>query len=152
VAAGMLAALFGTFLLQIFTRYVISAPLGWTVELSLTLWLWLIFWGSAVVLDEREHVRFDIVYHWVGARTRRIFALVSAIALFAGFAASYPATLDYITFYRIKSSATLGIRLDVVFSVYGLFAAAMIIRQGWRVWRLARGGNPDDQHPEVPSS
>ena len=75
-----------------------------------------------------------------------------AVALFAGFTASFPATLDYITFYKIKSSATLGVRFDIVFSVYGFFAAAMIVRYALQTWFLARGGHPDDHHPEVPTS
>lgn len=152
VAAGILAVMFATFLLQIVTRYVFNNPLGWTLEVCLTAWLWLVFWGSAFVLDDRDHVKFDVIYHWAGAKARRIFALVSAAALFAGFAASFPATIDYITFYKIKSSATLGIRFDIVFSVYGFFAASMIIRYALRIWFLARGGNPDDQHPEVPTA
>ncbi len=47
VAAGMLAAMFAIFLVQIAARYVFSLSIGWTVELSLTLWLWIVFWGAA---------------------------------------------------------------------------------------------------------
>ena len=35
VAAGMLAAMFAIFLVQIAARYIFSLSLGWTVELSL---------------------------------------------------------------------------------------------------------------------
>ena len=152
VAAGLLAVIFAAFLLQIVTRYVFNNPLGWTLELCLTAWLWLVFWGSAFVLDEREHVKFDVVYHWAGRKARRVFALISAAAILAGFAASFPATIDYITFYKIKNSATLGIRFDIVFSVYGFFAVAIIARCVYRIWFLARGGHPDDHHPEVPTA
>lgn len=152
VAAGLLAVLFVAFLLQIVTRYVFNNPLGWTLEVCLTSWLWLVFWGSGLVLGDRDHVKFDVVYHWAGARARRIFALISAVALFAGFAASLPATLDYITFYKIKKSATLGIRFDIVFSVYAIFALAMIGRYAWQIWYLARGGHPDDHHGEAPTA
>jgi C4-dicarboxylate transporter DctQ subunit len=150
VAAGLLAAMFVAFLLQIVSRYVFNNPIGWTQEVCLTTWLWLVFWGSAFVLDERDQVKFDVIYHWVGYRARRIFALVSAAALLMGFLASFPATLDYITFYKIKKSATLGIRLDVVFSVYGLFALAVIVRSALRILHLVRGGNLGD-HDEVPT-
>ncbi len=152
VAAGLLAALFATFLLQIFTRYVISASLGWTVELCLTLWLWLIFWSSAFLLRDQDHVRFDVLYHWAGHKVRQIFALISALAIAVSFAASFPATVSYVSFYKIKKSAVLGWRLDLVFGVYLLFAAAMIILYGWRAWRAARGGRISDEHPEVPTA
>lgn len=152
VAAGLLAVIFGTFLLQIVTRYVFNNPIGWTLEVCLTAWLWLVFWTSAFVLGDRDQVKFDVIYHWAGRRARRVFALVSAVAIFAGFAASLPATIDYITFYKIKKSATLAIRFDIVFSVYGFFAVAMIVRSLLRIWCLARGGNPDDHHSAVPTS
>lgn len=143
VAAGLLAAMFVAFLLQIGSRYFFNNSLSWTLEVCLTTWLWLVFWGSAFVLDERDHVKFDVIYHWVGAPMKRRFALISALAIFLGFVAAFPATYDYLTFYKIKKSVTLHIRMDVVFSVYGMFAVATIIRYGLRILHLLRGGNPD---------
>ncbi|WP_455274473.1 TRAP transporter small permease [Rhizobium herbae] len=140
VAAALLAAMFIAFLLQIVTRYVFNNPLGWTQEVCVTTWLWLVFWGSAFSVRDRDEVRFDLLYHSVSAGMRRKFALVSAVALTAGFAASFPASLDYIMFYKIKKSAMLGIRLDVVFSVYAIFALAVIIRGVLQVVHILRGG------------
>ena len=144
VATALLAAMFFAFLLQIVTRYVFNNPLGWTQEVCVTTWLWLVFWGSAFVLREQDQVRFDLLYNSVGLRTRRRLALVSALALAAGFGASFPATLDYITFYKIKSSPMIGIRLDVVFSVYAFFAVAVIVRSVLRVIQILRGRPLDD--------
>jgi TRAP-type C4-dicarboxylate transport system permease small subunit len=143
VAVGLLTAMFVSFMIQIVSRYVFSYPLGWTLEACLTAWVWLVFWTSAFVLEDRDHVKFDIFYLAAGPRMRRGFALVSALAIFSGFLAALPASLDYITFYKIKSSATLGIRLDIVFSIYAVFAVATILRYGWRAWRLARGAAPE---------
>lgn len=143
VAVALLAAMFVSFLLQIFTRYVINAPLGWTLELCLTCWLWIVFWGAAFNLDDRDHVKFDVIYLAVSKRAQRALAFVSAVAIVAGFVAALPASIDYITFYKIKSSATLDIRLDVVFSVYAVFAVAIILRYGIRAWKLIRGRDPE---------
>jgi len=159
VSAALLAAMFAAFILQIFTRYVMNDPLSWTQEVCVTAWLWLVLWGSAFSLTERDQVRFDVLYTWVSHPTRRWLAIMSAAALFAGFAASFPASLDYITFYRIKKSPTIGIRLDVVFSVYAIFAAAVIVRSGYEVWRLLRGGrlpeerdtDHSEEHTGVPT-
>lgn len=140
VATALLAAMFIAFLLQIVTRYVFNNPLGWTQEVCVTTWLWLVFWGSAFVVRGQDEVRFDLLYYAVSPGMRRKFALVSAIALVAGFAASFPASLDYITFYKIKKSAMLGIRLDIVFSVYAVFAVAVIVRGVWQIVYLLRGG------------
>lgn len=140
---ALLAAMFLSFVLQIFTRYAINHPLGWTLEACLTTWLWLVFWGAGFVLADRDHVRFDVLYMAAGKTLRRGFALVSALAILAGFLASLPDSIDYITFYSIKSSATLGIRLDIVFSVYALFAAAIIVRYALRAVNLLRGRMPE---------
>jgi TRAP-type C4-dicarboxylate transport system permease small subunit len=150
VAVALLAAMFVAFMLQIFARYVINYPIGWTLEVCLTTWLWLVFWSSAFVLTERDHVTFDLLYLIVNRRVQRVFALVSAAAIVAGFLAALPATFDYITFYKIKKSATLGIRLDVVFSVYGMFAVAVIVRYAWHIWRLLRGDRPEPHDEATP--
>lgn len=150
VAVALLAAMFVAFMLQIFARYVINYPIGWTLEVCLTTWVWLVFWSSAFVLTERDHVTFDLLYLIVGKRMQRIFALVSAAAIVAGFLAALPATFDYITFYKIKKSATLHIRLDIVFSVYGMFAVAVIVRYAWHIWRLLRGDRPEPHDEATP--
>ena len=152
MAAALLAAMFLAFLLQIASRYVFNYPLGWTQEICVTTWLWLVFWGSAFSVHEHEEVKFDVLYRAVSRRSQRTFALVSAAALFGGFAASFPASLDYIMFYKIKRSTLLGIRLDIVFSVYAVFAAAVIVRSVIRFVRIARGGAFDDARGEAPTA
>ena len=141
VAAGILAVMFAAFMLQIVSRYVLNNPLGWTLEVCLTAWLWLVLWGGGLILQERDHVRFDILYQAVRPGVRRVFAIIAAIAMIAAIAGALPASLDYITFYEIKSSSTLGIRLDYVFSVYAVFSIALIARYAMRLWHLLRGAD-----------
>jgi C4-dicarboxylate transporter DctQ subunit len=148
IAAALLAVMFLTFLLQIGGRYLLPSPLGWTVELTLTLWLWLVFWGAAFCLSDRDHVAFDILYHAVNPRMQRLFAIVSCVAIIGGFVAALPADWDYVTFYKIKKSATLKIRLDWVFSIYLVFAVAVIAQYALLLVRLLRGGPlPREQEP-----
>jgi len=149
MAVGLLAAMFVSFILQIFFRYVVNQPLSWTLEACLLTWLWLVFWAAAFLLDDKDHVRFDIVYAGAGPRMRRIFALISAAAIVAGFVTAYPATLDFISFMKIEKSSSLGIRLDYVFSAYLVFAVAVIIRYGLRAVRLLLGQAVD--RPETAS-
>lgn len=144
IAALMLGALFIVFLIQIAARYVFNAPALWTLEACLTLWLWVVFWGGAFVLQEKDHVRFDVLYIAVGRNMRRAFAIVSAIAIGGGMLAALPATWSYISFYQIKRSAVIGIRLDIVFSIYAVFAVMLVIRYFWRAFLVARGADPDE--------
>ena len=151
VAVGLLTVMFLSFILQIVSRYVFKSPIGWTLELCLTMWLWLVFWTSAFCLRDGDHVRFDMLYLAGNRTVRRVFALVSAVAIIAGIVAALPATIDYITFYKIKKSATLRIRLDVVFSVYAIFAVAIVARYVWRCVDLLRGGDPDTVEEQAAS-
>lgn len=143
IAAFLLAAMFIVFLIQIVSRYVFNAGISWTLEACLTLWLWVVFWGGAFILGERDHVRFDVLYTAVGVPMRKIFALVSALAISLGLLAALPATWSYVSFYEIKRSAVIGIRLDIVFSVYLIFAVALILAYAWRAVRIIRGEDPD---------
>ena len=147
VVAAMLAAMFLTFVLQIFSRYIMNEPFGWTLEVCLTLWVWLVFWGCAFVVRHDEHVAFDMLYRSVRPRTRRIFALLGSAAIVIGLAASFYPTWDWIDFLKIKKSAILKIPMRTVFSIYAIFLISAIVVYGWRFVRIVRHGLPED-HPE----
>ena len=67
----LLATMFLCFILQIFSRYVLNKPMGWTDEVSVTMWLWIVLWGAAFVLARNGEVRFDILYSNISAGARR---------------------------------------------------------------------------------
>ena len=142
VAAGMLGAMFLAFLLQIAFRYLLGLPIGWTHEISVVLWIWLVLWGASFVISEREEIRFDIIYGSVGSNARRIMCIITAVALIALYVISVPAVLDYVTFMKVERTGYLKIRFDWLFSIYIVFAAATIIRYIWLAWQALRGVAP----------
>ncbi len=141
-AAFMLAALFSVFLVQIAARYLLNVPMGWTVEVCLTLWLWLVFWAGGFCLRPSDHIRFDVLYLSVSRPAQRIFGALAAVMIVAAFVAALLPTYDYVSFYKIKRSNTLGIRLHYVFSIYLLFMAVVIFRYGNIILKFLRGA-PD---------
>lgn len=146
VAVGLLTAIFVLFILQIFTRYVIRQPLGWTLEACLIAWLWLVFWSAAFTLKNEDHVRFTVLIDGVGPKLRHIFLVLSALSLITAFALSLPATADFIGFMEIESTSLLKIRFDYVFSIYLIFAVAIILRYLWfiiGVFRTRSNGPPE---------
>ena len=64
----MLGAMFAVFILQIVFRYLLNLPIGWTHEISVVLWLWMVLFGAAFVVRESEEIRFDMIYGAVGPR------------------------------------------------------------------------------------
>lgn len=139
VLAALLVAMFLAFLVQIGMRYLVGRPVGWTTEVSLFAWVWGILWGAALVLGDREEIRFDILHAAVPEGIRRAFDAVTALAVVVVFSASLPAMADYIAFMRIERSAYLGLRMDWAFSIWLVFAVAMILRHAALLLRALRG-------------
>ncbi len=81
VAVVLMGLMFLSFLLQIAFRYVLNQPLGWTEEVTVLCWVWVVLWCAAFVLSDREEIRFDLVYTVVPPRVRRAFTVISSVAL-----------------------------------------------------------------------
>jgi C4-dicarboxylate transporter, DctQ subunit len=152
IAAAMLAVMFFAFIIQIFFRYVANFPVGWTQELSVILWLWLVLFGAAFVVREREEIRFDIIYGAVGPNARRIMCVITAVALIALYGISLPAVVDYVTFMKVEKTAYLKIRFDWLYSIYIVFVVAVIIRYIRLAWQAMRGRAPEAFDPTKASS
>lgn len=143
----MLVAMFAAFILQIVFRYLLNLPIGWTNEVSVVLWIWLVLWGAAFVVREDEEIRFDIIYGAVSPKTRRIMFLIAAAAIVVLYAISLPAVVDYVSFMKVEKTAYLKIRFDHLFSIYVVFVVAIIIRYLWLSWCALRGPAPQEFDP-----
>ncbi|SFL38905.1 TRAP transporter small permease [Shimia aestuarii] len=178
IAAMALAAVFATFLIQIFSRYAAKIawlmpippisdwmaslePIGWTVNLISLLWVWIIFFGCAFIVKERDHVTFDVLYLAAPSGVRRVLAFVSALALIAAMLYSFPATWDAIFGNRLmdlKKIPTLRmpftgekIAIKWLFGAYILLMIATILRYLWRLYWLVRHGPPKTELEELVS-
>jgi len=140
VAVALMATMFVSFLLQIFFRYVLNRPLGWTEEVTVLCWLWVVLWSAALLLSDAEEVRFDIIYSAVPRGARRSFVVVSSVALVVLLAISIPATWRYIAFMKREHSAYLHMRFDILYSIYLVFVVAVIVKHV-RLTVLAIRGN-----------
>jgi len=146
VAAAMLAVMFAAFIVQIVFRYFFNFPTGWTNELTVICWLWLVLWGSAFVLGENEEIRFDLIYSAVRPRVRIAMAMVCALAVIGLYGASFKASFDYVSFMKVEKTAYLKIRLDWLYSIFIVFLAAILVRYVWLLWQLLRGNDPEADH------
>ncbi len=165
LAALMMAAMFATFILQVTIRYTArldwiaeAAPVldatryGWTLEFCLALWVWIVFFGAATIVRDRDHVTFDILYTAVPPGVRRGFALVVCVAIAVGLVWSLLPTWDKFYILRLKQTATLKqligdwVRMRDVYSVYIFFLAAVSLRYAWRSFHVYRHGAEADIH------
>jgi TRAP-type C4-dicarboxylate transport system permease small subunit len=149
VAALLLAVIFIAFMVQITMRYVFNAPVGWTTEVSLAAWLWLVLWGAAFVLKDEEEIRIDLIAGRGSRRTRRVVGAIGAVGLIVLFGMSLPASWSYVSFMKVEKSATLGVRMDIMYSIYLVFVVAVIVRA---VRQLVRGPAREADDPLAPRS
>ncbi|MCQ8871778.1 TRAP transporter small permease [Mesorhizobium sp. LMG17149] len=147
VLAAMLGLMFAAFILQIVFRYLLNLPIGWTNELSVILWIWLVLFGAAFVVREEEEIRFDLIYSAVGPGARRVMFLISAIVLIVLYGISFPAVWDYVTFMKVESTAYMKIRFDWLYSIYVIFVIAVIVRYLWLSWQAMFGKAPKEFDP-----
>ena len=57
VVAALLAIMFVAFLVQIAFRYFLNFPIGWSSELSVITWLYMVLLGSAFWLRSRSTLK-----------------------------------------------------------------------------------------------
>lgn len=152
LAATMLAVMFSAFVVQIVFRYFFNFPIGWTSELSVVMWLWLILFGAAFVVKESEEIRFDLIVGSAGRRARIAMGLVAAVSLLVLYAASLPASYAYVSFMKVEKTSYLKIRMDWLFSIYLVFLVAVLARYAWLMWHLVRGEEVDRPDPTHASS
>jgi len=144
IVAGLLGIMFLAFIIQIVFRYFFNFPIGWTSELSVIAWLYMALLGSAFWLKESDEIRFDLISDRLGPLGRRVVGIVVAIAAVVLFGMALPATIKYVAFMKVESTSYLKIRLDILYSVYVVFAVAVIIRYAWAILSLLRGEMPEE--------
>jgi len=142
VVVILMGVMFGAFVVQIAFRYLFNFPVGWTSELSVVMWLYLVLWGTAFVLKERDEIRFDLICAAVGPRTRIGMAIVSSVALLLLYGASLKGSFDYVSFMKVEKSSYLKIPMNWLFSIYVVFLVAIIARYLWLLSQLLRGRDP----------
>jgi TRAP-type C4-dicarboxylate transport system permease small subunit len=136
--AVMFGAILVIFLANIAGRFGFNRPIGWADEVLVLLMLWVTFLTAAFVLDETDHVAFDLVYQRFQPRGRRVVALAGLAAIAVIVAAATPQLLGYIAFLWRERTNVLEIRLDVAFAVFGVFVVMLVAQRLWLIARLLR--------------
>jgi TRAP-type C4-dicarboxylate transport system permease small subunit len=128
IACAMFAAVFVIFNYKIFTRYFEHDEAVWADEVLVILFIWIIFWANAFLLRDKEQITFDLVYRLLPATAQRYTALARAALVGGIFAWALPGSLDYIRFLWREHTPVLNLPLDMVYSCFGIFLVAVIVR------------------------
>ena len=138
VAVAMFAAVFVVFIYKIAMRHLAGDAVAWADEVSVVLFVWILFWANAFVVRDRQQIRFDLVYRLLPANGRRVFAMIRLVSIGGLFLWALPSVVDYTLFLWRERTPVLGLRLDAVYSCFAIFVAAVVVRSGVNVVALFR--------------
>lgn len=113
VCIALFMAILLTMMLQIFFRYVFSAPLTWTEELARYLYIWACWLGAPVAMRRGNHVVITVLSERLPRRFAQVATLTTqAIAIFFLLQLAYQGT--HLT---IRSHTVIAITLPIPWSM-----------------------------------
>lgn len=108
--------LFVLFVINVFYRYALNAPLTWPYELITLSFLWTAVMAATYVRRIHGHVQFTLIYDALSPSKQRISRILANLAVLFAFAVALPATIDWVLFMGFKKTANLKIPFSIGFS------------------------------------
>ena len=134
---------------QVFTRYAMNDPAGWTEEIARYLLVAVVFIGAAMSVRKNNHIQVDFFYRLMPAWMARVGAtLVDAIrCAFFG----YATYLNWMLFERIGSQRMAIVDLPIGWVVGAMLFgfALMFVRSLQVAWRHWKQGYSVLERPEI---
>ena len=149
IGGGLFLLMFALFVIQITARFVFDKPITWTDEAVVILYVWIILWGCAAIVPEREHVMFDLIWNGVSQRARQVMQIVGNLMLGGLALAGLPASWDYVHFMNREGTPVLNVSFMWVYLPFVLLLVALVIRAVLNIKNALRGvGLEADLHLE----
>lgn len=149
VAMSLLVGLLALIFTQIFTRYVLNAPLSWTEELARFVFIWFTFTSAALVMARRRHITVILF----GARgSGRVISIVEAFAYLVVIVVSIAMVVGGVQMVsgasRLVSPGTnipLGVVYASIVAGYGLIAVHSAFNMYLALRYPAQFRDPEDE-------
>lgn len=126
IAMVLLVALLALIVAQIFTRYVLNAPLSWTEELARFVFIWFTFMSAAYVMARRRHITVILFGAKGSGRVVSVFEAVAYLIVIVVATAMVVGGVQLVSGASRLVSPGTGIPLGVVYAAivvgYGLIA------------------------------
>ena len=139
IGGALFLTLFIVFVIQVTARFGFNKPMAWTDEAAVILYVWIILWAAAVVVPEREHVAFDLVWNSVGVRWRKAMRIAGNLLVGTLALCAIPATWDYVHFMNREGTPVLGVSFMWVFFPFVLLLIALVVRSVLAIRNAVRG-------------
>jgi TRAP-type C4-dicarboxylate transport system permease small subunit len=139
IGGGLFLTLFIVFIIQITARFGFGKPLAWTDEAAVILYIWAILWSAAVIVPEREHVVFDLLWNSVRPRARQVMRIVGNLLIGGLALVGLPASWDYVHFMAREGTPVLNMPLMWVYLPFVLLLLALVVRSAWAISNAVKG-------------
>lgn len=134
---------------QVFTRYVMDDPAGWTEEIARYFLVAIVFVGAAMSVRKNNHIQVDYFYRLMPRKLARVMSIF--VDLFRCLFLGYSTWLCWLLLQRIGSSRMAIIDLPVgwVFSAMLFGFAVMFLRSLQVAWQHWKQGYSALERPEM---
>ena len=139
IGGALFLTLFIVFVIQVTARFGFNKPMAWTDEAAVILYVWIILWAAAVVVPEREHVAFDLVWNSVGLRGRQAMRIAGNLLVGGLALCAIPASWDYVHFMNREGTPVLDVSFMWVFLPFVLLLIALVVRAALAIRNAVRG-------------
>jgi TRAP-type C4-dicarboxylate transport system permease small subunit len=134
---------------QVFTRYFLGDPAGWTEEIARYFLVAVVFIGASMAVRKNNHIQVDVFYRFMHRRLARAMALLVDLIRIGFF--GYAAWLNWLLLERIGSQrmAIVELPMSWVFGAMLFGFILMFFRSLQVVWRHWRQGYSVLERPEI---
>ena len=133
ITSLMFIAVFAAFIYKIVMRYAAGDAVAWADEISVVLFIWIVFLANGFMLDDKRQITFDLVYRHLSERNQRFVAAARSLLVGGIFLCALPASIDYILFLWRERTPVMGWRLEYVYACFALFMLAVTVRLAYRL-------------------
>jgi len=150
VLISVFVALVVVVVIQVFSRYVLSAPSTWTDEVARFMFNWLGLIGAAYAAGGMRHLSIDLLPIVLKGVSKRILmiALEGLVLLFSGYVLVYGGyVLASRTLANGQTTPALGIPMGWIYMALPFSGLCIAFYTLTHVYRLARGQTPVEPRP-----
>jgi TRAP-type C4-dicarboxylate transport system permease small subunit len=122
-------------LLQVFTRYVLNAPLSWTEEVSTMFLIWMTYVGTYTLLYQDSHARVDLIDEFFGKRIARWIHTFWDIVIGVFLVALAYAGVSLMEVIAYDKTPALRISYAIVLCIIPIVAVSMLFTIVRRIYR-----------------
>jgi TRAP-type C4-dicarboxylate transport system permease small subunit len=148
LAGGLMVFALVTVCMDVIMRYFFNRPIGWVLQFSEYILLYIPFLAAAYVLREDSHIRVDIVLNRLSERTQeKVNTVTSVVGCVVLLVLAYYGAGITIDYWRRQVPTLKYLKIPeylviAVIPVGCFFFALQFLRKAKDHWRAARRGSP----------